>query len=163
MGPQAGAVSADSLPASPVAKDEGAGASASAAQASTHRNQSRTSLAGKRLAVAVGDPRGSVEEPPRAEVAVAPPPPEEAVLVMAALRALRREHNPAQAGALLQAYLARFPKGVLTEEALALGIEAAVARQDGRVATVLSNQYLGRFPAGHFAGLARKTSSAPRP
>ena len=163
MGPPAGAVSADSLPASPVATDDGTGASTSAAQASTHRDRSKASLAGKRQAVAVGEPRGSVEEPARAEVAVAAPPPEEAVLVMAALRSLRREHNPTQAGALLQTYLARFPKGVLTEEALALGIEAAVARQDARVATALSNQYLGRFPTGRFAGLARKTSSANRP
>jgi outer membrane protein assembly factor BamD (BamD/ComL family) len=96
-------------------------------------------------------------------VAIAPPPPEEAALVMAALRALRREHNPVQAGTLLQTYLARFPKGVLTEEALVLGIEAAVARRDTRVATALSDQYLGHFPAGRFAGLARKTSSATKP
>jgi outer membrane protein assembly factor BamD (BamD/ComL family) len=96
-------------------------------------------------------------------VAPAPPPPEEAALVMAALRSLRREHNPARAGTLLQSYLTRFPEGVLTEEALAIGIEAALARHDAAVATTLAKQYLGRYPAGRFVGLARKTVSATKP
>ena len=78
---------------------------------------------------------------------------------MAALRSLRREHNPVQAGALLQTYLTRFPQGVLTEEALAIGIEAAVARQDAPSAKAMANQYLGRYPAGRFTALARKTAS----
>jgi outer membrane protein assembly factor BamD (BamD/ComL family) len=96
-------------------------------------------------------------------VAPAPPPPEEAALVMAALRSLRRGHNPVQAGALLQSYLARFPEGVLTEEALALGIEAAVARHDAASAKAIAKQYLGRYPAGRFVALARKTSSTSKP
>jgi len=151
------------IPASPSAKDEGMTASTSTVHASAHRDRLRGSAARRRQTVASSDVRSSGEESAPSEVAVAPPPPEEAALVMSALRALRREHNPLQAGALLQTYLARFPKGVLTEEALALGIEAAVARQDARVATTLSNQYLGRYPAGRFAALARKTSSATRP
>lgn len=82
---------------------------------------------------------------------------------MAALRSLRRAHNPAQAGALLQRYLTRFPEGVLIEEALAIGMEAAVARHDDAGATVLANQYIERYPAGRFVSLARKTASAARP
>jgi outer membrane protein assembly factor BamD (BamD/ComL family) len=78
---------------------------------------------------------------------------------MAALRSLRREHNPVQAGVLLQRYLTRFPEGVLIEEALAIGIEAATARHDDSSATALANQYLGRYPTGRFVALARNTVS----
>jgi hypothetical protein len=110
--------------------------------------------------VASSDPPGSVEESSPKEMAPAPAPPEEAALVLAALRSLRREHNPAQASALSRSYLTRFPEGVLTEEAFAIGIEAAAARHDAASAAALANQYLGRYPAGRFVGLARKTASA---
>jgi hypothetical protein len=133
---------------------------ASAAQVSTRRDRAREPLTGKRQAVASNDMRGAVE---KSQVAPAPPPPEEAALVMAALRSLRREHNPSQAGALAQSYLTRFPEGVLNEEALAIGIEAAVARHDAAVATTLANRYLGRYPAGRFVSLARKTVDAAKP
>jgi hypothetical protein len=145
------------------AMDKGFVASASPAPVSTRRDRPSDFLAGKRQAVASGDVGSSVEEAPAMQVAPAPPPPEEAALVMAALRSLRREHNPVQAGALLQTYLTRFPQGVLTEEALAIGIEAAVARHDAPVAMSLAKQYLGRFPAGRFVRLARKTVSVARP
>jgi hypothetical protein len=156
---------ADSIPAVPSAMDEGVVASGSAAHVSSHRDRPRDPLAGKRPLVASGDLRGSVEQEPATEAAPAPPPPppEEAALVVTALRSLRREHNPVQAGALLQGYLTRFPQGVLVEEALAIGIEAAVARHDAASAKALANQYLGRYPAGRFVGLARKTASTTRP
>lgn len=149
---------AASIPPSPSATDKGVVASADPVY--SHRDRARDALAGKRQAVASGEVPSSVEEAPAMQVAPAPPPPEEAALVMAALRSLRREHNPVQAGALLQTYLTRFPQGVLTEEALAIGIEAAVARHDAPSAKALANQYLGRYPAGRFVGLARKTTSA---
>jgi len=136
----------------------------SAAQVNPRRDRAREPtrepLTGKRQAVASNDMRSSVEG---SAVASAPPPPEEAALVMAALRSLRREHDPSQAGVLAQSYLTRFPEGVLNEEALAIGIEAAVARHDAAVATALANRYLARFPAGRFVSLARKTVSATRP
>jgi hypothetical protein len=47
---------------------------------------------------------------------------------------------------------------VLAEEALAVGIEAAVARLDTRAARLLAEQYLGHYPTGRFVGLARKAS-----
>jgi hypothetical protein len=152
---------ADSTPVSPSATDEGG--AAATVHTSAHRDRLRGFAAARRPTLVASDRDIPREELPPPEVAAAPPPPEEAALVLSALRALRREHNPVQAGALLQTYLARFPKGVLTEEALALGIEAAVARQDARFAAILSNQYLGRYPAGRFVALARKTSSATRP
>jgi len=153
---------ADSTLDAPLATDEGVVASASAARVSSHRDRPRDSLAGKRQAVASSDMQGSVEESPAKEMAPAPPRPEEAALVIAALRSLRREHNPTQAAALLQTYLTRFPQGVLTEEALAIAIEAAVARHDVPSARALAKQYVGRYPAGRFVGLARKTASATR-
>ncbi|GEM_PF-984908 len=154
---------ADGIPTSPSAMDEGAALSPSAGQVSTHRGRRSNLLDGKQQAVASGDRQGSVEESPSIEAAPAPPPPEEAALVMAALRSLRREHNPARASVLLQTYLTRFPKGVLTEEALAIGMEAAAARHDAPSAKALANQYLARYPAGRFVGLARKTASATKP
>jgi hypothetical protein len=149
---------ADSIPTSQSAAPEVV-ASASVAR----RDRVREPLAAKRQAVAASDVRDSVEESPPMAVTPAPAPPEEAALVMAALRSLRRENNPARAGTLAQSYLTRFPDGVLDEEALAIGIEAAVARHDAAGATALANQYLGRYPAGRFVGLARKTASATRP
>ena len=154
---------ADSIPTSRSATDQGRLASASAAHVGTRRDRPSDSSAGKRQAVASGDLSGSLEQELPTEVASAPPPPEEAALVMAALRSLRREHNPVQADTLLQTYLTRFPEGVLTEEALAIGIEAAVARHDAASAKALANQYLGRYPAGRFVGLARKTTSTTKP
>ena len=154
---------AESIPTSPSATDQGVVASASAPGVGTRRDRSRDTLVGKRQAVASTDLRDSVEESPPTQVAPAPPPPEEAALVLAALRSLRREHSPVQASVLLQTYLTRFPQGVLTEEALALGMEAAVARDDPASAKALANQYLGRYPAGRFVGLARKTASATKP
>jgi len=97
------------------------------------------------------------------EARVAAAPPEEATLVLAALRALRREHDPARAGLLLARYLERFPGGILTQEALALAIEAGLARGDRQAASGLAEEYLKRFPAGRFVGLARKAASIPRP
>ena len=158
--PEVRPVPADSIPTLPSATDEGVVASASATHVSSHRARPREALAGRRQAVASSDPPGLVEESSPKEMAPAPAPPEEAALVMAALRSLRREHNPAQASALSRSYLTRFPEGVLTEEAFAIGIEAAVARHDAASAAALANQYLGRYPAGRFVGLARKTASA---
>jgi hypothetical protein len=81
-------------------------------------------------------------------------PAQETVLVMAAVRALRRERDPARAGVLLDDYLRRYPNGVLAEEALALAIEAASARGDVRAAA-LARTYLQRYPQGRFLRAAR--------
>ena len=77
-------------------------------------------------------------------------------LVLEAMRALRLQHNPVRARALLSRYLDRHPNGALAEEALALSIEAAVAHQDADAAA-LAARYVRQYPRGPFHGLARQT------
>ncbi len=91
-----------------------------------------------------------------------PAPPAErsdgdAGLVVQAMRALRRDDDPALARALCTAYLQRHPDGALAEEALALTIEAAVAQHEPD-APALGARYLRRYPNGPFGGLARQAS-----
>lgn len=80
---------------------------------------------------------------------------DEANLVHGAMRALRRDHDPQAAIRQLAAYHRRFPTGDLTEEALALSIEAFVALDD-REALALANEYLRRFPDGRFRDQAER-------
>jgi hypothetical protein len=81
---------------------------------------------------------------------------EETQAVLAGMRALRLDHDPVRARALLARYLGRRPNGALAEEALALSIEAAVAHHDGDAAA-LGARYLQRYPAGPFRALALQT------
>lgn len=83
----------------------------------------------------------------------------DAGLVVQAMRALRRDDDPALARALCAAYLERHPEGALAEEALALTIEAAVARHEPD-APALGARYLRQYPNGPFQGLARQASGA---
>jgi hypothetical protein len=97
------------------------------------------------------------------EAPAAPTPTDDPTLVATALRALRREHDAARAGALVDEYLRRWPSGALTEEAMALAVEAAAARHDARTAT-LATRYLARFPNGRFRDVvaaARAAAAAP--
>lgn len=73
--------------------------------------------------------------------------------VLAGMRALRVDHDPARARGLLARYLERHPNGALAEEALALTIEAAVAHRDDDAPT-LGARYLRRYPGGPFRELA---------
>lgn len=148
---------AEAIPSSPIAIVEEGVAPSTLAAIEVRRERSSKPSVARRRTVAVDSPQTLAEESPPVEVAIAPPP-EEAALVLAAVRALRREHNPVRAGALLDDYIRRFPQGVLAEEALAVGIEAAVARLDTRAARLLAERYLGSYPAGRFVGLARKAS-----
>lgn len=75
--------------------------------------------------------------------------------MLAGMRALRVDHDPARARGLLATYLQRHPNGALAEEALALTIEAAVAHHDGDAAA-LGARYLRRYPAGPFRALAEQ-------
>ena len=76
-------------------------------------------------------------------------------MVLAAVKALRRDRDPGRAQVLLEDYLRLHPGGALVEEALALSIEAAAARGDEAAAT-LAAEYLRRFPAGRFREVARR-------
>lgn len=70
-------------------------------------------------------------------------------LVIDAIRALREEHDPIAAKKLLSEYLKVCPDGALSEEALALSIEAAAESADPD-ALKLSTRYLEEFPNGQF-------------
>jgi hypothetical protein len=56
---------------------------------------------------------------------------------------------------LLDDYLQTHPKGQLSEDALALSIEAASAKHDPR-ATDYARRYLGRFPHGRYRDVAAR-------
>jgi len=76
-------------------------------------------------------------------------------LVATAVRALRHEHDPARAAALLQRYLERYPDGAAAEDALALALEATIGRDAPR-ATGFATRYLARYPQGRWSALARR-------
>lgn len=75
--------------------------------------------------------------------------------VAEALRALRKEHDPARAQSLLSEYMRANPQGALSEEALALSIEAAHARKDP-AAKGHARRYLARYPRGRHRRLAER-------
>jgi hypothetical protein len=70
--------------------------------------------------------------------------------LLEAIRALRSNGDSVRAGVLLADYLKAFPNSALSEDALALSIEAAVARHDRRSAAELVRRYVGQFPAGRY-------------
>ncbi len=74
--------------------------------------------------------------------------------LLAGFNALRREHDPTRADALLTRYMKRYPNGALHEEALALAIEATASCDPPR-GLRLAAQYLDRYPNGRFAETAR--------
>jgi hypothetical protein len=79
-------------------------------------------------------------------------------LMIEAMQA-RRSGDMARAASLLAEYRAKYPDGDLHEEALALSIEAAVARGDDN-APRLAAQYLKRYPNGRFREQAEKALKA---
>lgn len=76
---------------------------------------------------------------------------EESALMLQAVRTLRKQEQAAQAAHLLDDYLKRFAKGLFVEEAMALQIEAAMARGDTKAAAKWARSYLQRYPSGKFA------------
>jgi hypothetical protein len=104
--------------------------------------------------------RRDVSSRPLARRAASVPTNEDTGPVLAAMRALRREHDPVRARALLGIYLSQNPNGALAEEVLAMSIEAAVAHHDSD-APVLASRYLYLYPTGPFRALARRTLGEP--
>jgi hypothetical protein len=80
---------------------------------------------------------------------------QERTQVLDALIALRRDHDPVRAGAMLDRYLAAHPRGALREEALVLATEAADARGDHQLAQRLARSYQADYPEGRFRQFAR--------
>jgi hypothetical protein len=78
-----------------------------------------------------------------------------------ALRALRNDHDPANASRLLAEYLQAYPHGALAEEALALSIEAAAGRNSPDAAA-FAEAYLRQHPAGRFVRVAREALAQRR-
>lgn len=83
---------------------------------------------------------------------------EDPTQVAEAVRALRKQGDPARAQALLDQYLRGNPRGALAEDALALSIEAAAARKDPRAAEY-ARRYLARYPNGRFRAAAERALS----
>lgn len=74
--------------------------------------------------------------------------------VMDAVKALRQDHDPVAASRLLKEYLRQYPRGSLSEEARALSVEAAVARNSPDV-PALAKEYLRLYPNGRFRQAAQ--------
>jgi hypothetical protein len=81
--------------------------------------------------------------------------------VLDALIALRRDHDPVRAGALLERYLAAHPRGALREETLVLATEAADARGDHERARRFARAYQTDYPRGRFRQFARSHTQSP--
>jgi hypothetical protein len=86
----------------------------------------------------------------------------ESFLMVQAVRALRRDGDPARAQALAEEALRRYPKGAQVEEAMVLAMEAASARGDRSGARRAAARYLDRYPSGRFADRAQRLVSGSR-
>jgi hypothetical protein len=110
---------------------------------------------------AVEPPAATVEAPsaphvaPRGASRARPESSEDATHVAEAIQALRTERDPSRARELLNDYLKTHPNGVLSEDALALSIEAASAQHDPRAADY-ARRYLAKFPRGKYRDLANR-------
>jgi hypothetical protein len=89
-------------------------------------------------------------------------PSSEAALVQGAVTALRRDRDPEKASRLLREYQQRNPGGALSEEALALAVEAAMARKDPKAAS-LARRYLAKYPNGRFRQVAQRALRSAEP
>ncbi len=102
------------------------------------------------------DPTPSVvHSAPKSGTRARPDSSEDATHVVEAIQALRTEKDPSRAQSLLSDYLKTHPNGVLSEDALALSIEAASAQHDPRAADY-ARRYLAKFPHGKYRALANQ-------
>ena len=107
----------------------------------------------------IADETASVARPKRVTKAASP---DGLGLLLDAMRALRVEQNPARARVLLTTYLDRHPKGELSEEALVMLVEAAVAHHDSD-ASALVARYHRLYPRGVFRGLVEQSATRKSP
>jgi hypothetical protein len=80
---------------------------------------------------------------------------EDPAYVGEALRVLRTDRDPARALRLLDKYLKAYPQGMLSEEALALSIEAAMDLGSPN-AVAFARRYLKEYPNGRFRDAANQ-------
>lgn len=149
--------SAPPLRAQPTAKahepthDAGATAARSSGSRATGLGTSSARPAAK--------PPSKAEPQPIAADDAAPsstqPPASDSELVHRALRALRRDGDPALAARLLERQQTLHGDGPLAQETLALQIEASLALHDGH-ARGFARRYLERYPSGQYRGVARR-------
>ena len=83
--------------------------------------------------------------------------------LLEAIRTLRSGHDPVRAGALLAEYLKAYPHSPLSEDALALSVEAAIARRDVRSGGDLARSYLTQFPKGRYRTFATMAAQSNPP
>jgi hypothetical protein len=103
-----------------------------------------------------GAPPPAPEGPPSSHVApLAAGTSRERTQIWEALVALRRDHDPNRAVALLNHDLQTNAQDALRQEALVLAIEAADARGDRRGAERFARTYRREFPSGRFGKVAQ--------
>jgi hypothetical protein len=83
---------------------------------------------------------------------------EDPAALLEAIRTLRSNHDPVRAGALLAEYLKAYPHSPLSEDALALSIEAAITRHDSTLGAELARRYLAQFPNGRYRPFASRAA-----
>jgi hypothetical protein len=83
--------------------------------------------------------------------------------IVAAIQALRNDHDPDRAAKLLAEYLKIYPRGALAEEGLALSIEAAAAQHNPTAASAFAERYLKEYPNGRFRPAAERARRTPGP
>lgn len=104
---------------------------------------------------AVDPPAGAVRPAAKGSAHARSDSNEDATHVVEAIQALRTEKDPSRAQGLLSDYLKTHPNGVLSEDAMALSIEAASAQHDPRAADY-ARRYLAKFPQGKYRDLANR-------
>jgi hypothetical protein len=104
------------------------------------------------------DPMPELEKPAPAPKASQSGP--GATLMMEALQA-RRAGDTARAQELTAEYQKKYPNGALKEEALAISMESAAARNDAS-AVKLAKKYLASFPHGSFTKQAEQVIANQR-
>lgn len=106
-----------------------------------------------------GPSRGPVREPAHGLATAAEE--DESALMVAAVRALRRDGDASRAEQLAEQALQRYPHGRQVEEAMDLAMEAAFARGDASDARRAAQRYLSSFRAGRFADRALRILATP--
>ena len=114
------------------------------------RAASRRPVAARAEIAPVAAPHAEVRAPrPHARAGAG----EDPSRLVEAVRALRIDDDPARGERLALEYLRVYPRGALTEEALAVAIEAGARRQDARTDR-LAERYLRTYPDGRFRRVA---------